>query len=154
MRTLAPVLLGEAEAFLQSRLEGTNVVQMYLERFPGEGEDRAMAIRTDLADALHHAAPQLSPATTVREISVVAMPSSPEVQEQLLAAAPETRIVQDDLADEILFYREDPDVAVGQLPHMAAEVREIYREGAAIEPGLLHSRIDITEWRPAAVHSS
>src|SRR5205823_2601263 len=77
IKTLAPALLQEAEAFLRTRIQGTNVVDMYLASFPGEGEDRTIAIRTDLADAFNQAALTLSP-ETVQEISLIALPPAPE----------------------------------------------------------------------------
>src|SRR5205807_200838 len=89
IKTLAPALQLEAETFLRSRIEGTSVVDMYLASFPGQGEDRTIAIRTDLADAFNQAALALSPEGDVQEISLIALPPAPELEEHLAAATPE-----------------------------------------------------------------
>src|SRR5262245_1441366 len=133
IKELAPALLHEAEAFLQARLTEASVVDLYLDPFDSDDEEAMVAaIQADLASAFNLACPELSDKTSPNEISVIAVPDGTRgdaLRDLAARAFPAARIVVSDLIDEVLFYREDPQLRLNQIDQLGPSVREAYRQG-------------------------
>jgi len=157
IRGLLAALLQETEAFLGSRLEDANVVEMFLaqHRRPGDSEGDEPAAAVDLAAAYEEAAPELFVARTeqAREMCILTAPPGPgeESFRQLAQQAlPETALIAAPSADEILFYREETRLPLSELKHLGPLGREAYRQMTAVENFTPHSRVDVAEWRELA----
>jgi hypothetical protein len=153
IKTLSPMIQDQAESYLDSRLESANIVDMYLKQFP-EGEGQANVLKDNLTAAFDGAAPALARLAADKEISLIAIPAGnvgKPLREPLRECFPHARIVATDLCDEIVFYREDPHVMLADLEQLGPVAQDAYRQRAVRDPGSLHSRIDITDWRSAVL---
>ncbi len=149
IKTLAPALLHEAVAFLHARLAGSNVVDLYREQF---ADTESHLLHDDLMAAYDEAAPELARMAGAQEISLIALPAGTPgeaLQEPLRRTFPHAKIVDAGGSDEILLYREDPHLVLADLEQLGPIAQEAYRKKSAQDPSSLHSRTDITDWRPA-----
>ncbi len=151
LKNLEAAMQREAEAFVAARLTTTNVVDMYLAQQGSEEEAQA-----DLVDALDEAAPDLADARASRnsEIQVLVVPAGPageKLAELARTSLPKVTLLTDPHSDDIVFYREVPQVELSKLEQLGPVGYEAYRQMAAVEHLTPHSRNDITEWRAAAL---
>src|SRR4029077_2096753 len=105
------------------------------------------------AGAFEEALPELAGAGRggEREIGILAVPAGPEGESfrtLVEHALPDTPLVAAASTEEIVFYREQPNLQVMALPQLSAKAREVYQQLLA-EQGMPHSRIDISDWLPA-----
>jgi hypothetical protein len=162
IKELAPALIHQAEAFLQDRLEGTHLVDLYAAALGGADNDRQTRMTEDLAVAFAQAAPELSvslapaPNHEEQEFTLISVPADPEAQslrEALARVLPHVRQTPSDLPNEVVVYREMPRVDLNRLEQLGPAAREAYGQGAGLDPAFLHSRTDITDWRAAVAAS-
>jgi hypothetical protein len=153
IRDLAPAMVQEAEAFLEPRLEVSNVAEMFLARYSDDAEEGARLDR-DLQAAFEAAAAQFGRPTPDHDGCIIAFPTGP-AGERLRRRAqdlfPGATLITSDRVDEIIFYRDPGPLALAELEPMGPAGQEAYR--CANDPSTIHSRIDITEWRPAVAVS-
>jgi serine/threonine protein kinase len=139
----------EVEAFVGSRLAGTSVAEMYLARHSQEGN-----ILEDLVGMFEEATPELAgPRTThQREFCLLATPSG-TAGEQLCSLAQQAlsdrEFIVAPSTDDIVLYREVPQVRLADLEQLGPLAYEAYRLLSSVEHFTPHSRIDIKEWRAA-----
>jgi hypothetical protein len=136
----------EAEPVAETRLVGTNVVDMYLERY--ESEQQAM---DGIARAFDEAAPMLMGPRDARraEVQVLAAPPGPSEErfrDLARRALPETNLVAAASADDIALYRELPRLPISALEQLGSAGLEAYRQLTTVENFTPHSRTDIPEW--------
>ena len=84
------------------------------------------------------------------EICILAVPPGPEgesFRKLVDHALPDTRLEAAASTDDIVFYREQPDVLVTALPHLGPTARESYQQ-ILTEQFTPHSRVDISAWLP------
>jgi eukaryotic-like serine/threonine-protein kinase len=149
VRTLAPLMLQEAETFLAPRFQGASVAEMWqLDKGDGTG-----AVAADLVAAFDEAAPTLGKMSAQKEISVVAFPTTPagrQLKSLAQGAIPEAQLIDSDRNDEIIFYRELQQVSLQDLEQCNVVAQEAYRQRCATDPAFLHSRTDVAAWQSAA----
>jgi hypothetical protein len=149
VRTLAPLMLQEAETFLGPRFQGASVAEMWqLDKGDGAG-----AVAADLVAAFDEAAPTLGKMSAQKEISVVAFPTTPagrQLKGLAQSSIPDAQLIDSDRNDEITFYRELQQVSLQDLEQCNVIAQEAYRQRCASDPAFLHSRTDVAAWQSAA----
>jgi hypothetical protein len=149
VRTLAPLMLQEAETFLSPRFQGASVAEMWqLDKGDGVG-----AVAADLVAAFDEAAPTLGKMSAQKEISVVAFPTTPagrQLKTMAQQSIPDAQLIDADRNDEITFYREMQQVSLQDLEQCNPVAQEAYRQRCATDPAFLHSRTDVAAWQSAA----
>ena len=83
------------------------------------------------------------------EIRLLAIPTGPGEEEFRAIARdclPGSEIVNGSSSEEILFFREEPDVPLSQIKLLGGQAQEAYRQMLASELAPPHTRADITEW--------
>jgi serine/threonine protein kinase len=143
----------ELEQVAQTSLGRANAAEVYLEQHAENP-----AVYADLADAFDQAQPELSSSRQAgrQELCILAAPADPEGERfraLVRRALPETRLLVAASTDDILFYREHPQVMLTELPQMGPAAREVYQQVLATEPLSPHSRSDIAAALPAKVAS-
>lgn len=144
VRALAPVMIGEAEAYLDTRFPPPSVVDLMR---ADEMTDLGEVVR----DMYEEAAPDAKTIVLEREFSVAGLPD--DEQGQGLAAVmasvlPDVKVVPTDRCEEILFVREQILTSLNELEQMGPIAQEAYRQRLAQDPISLHSREDIPDWNP------
>jgi serine/threonine protein kinase len=160
LRTLAPAMLDEVRAFLEPRLAGADVAEVYLEQHqatePADGSATDM-LRQDLMTAHGKAAPELRGSFSCPETFVLGVPAGSGGQElrdlarEALAVRSQVDAVTD---DEIVFYREYQNLSLAELEQFGQAAQEAYRKLLAQDYLTPHSRVDITNWQPQVVISN
>jgi serine/threonine protein kinase len=147
LREVAPAVQAEAEAFLDTRLEGADVIEMYLAATAGESEEAAS---DSLVDAFEEARSDLTLSSPTEEVCLVALPPSPHQEKfrNLVRDALRIEAPVADSADEILLYRERWFASPWEIKQLAREAREIYEQCRKLEHLTPHCRMDIAEWQP------
>jgi hypothetical protein len=128
----------------EQRIGATDVATLFLERFPSDEQAAG-----ELASAFDAAAPD-SPGSksgpVSGEVCVLLAPATPG-GERLKAlagqAVPDVPWVHARGGDEIIIYREAPQLAIADVPQFAPTAQEAYAQMTAVEHFTPHSRIDI-----------
>jgi serine/threonine protein kinase len=152
VRGLAPLMRREAEQFLETQIGSASVVNMYRNQkaTADDGQDPEELLVNHLVEAYDEAAPELAKGNTDKEICLVCIPAGPEGEgfaDLVRRALPQAHLVFTDRTDEIVIYREDLEMPLSDVELLGPLGQEFYRQRAASDPSLLHSRGDITEWR-------
>jgi serine/threonine protein kinase len=148
LKTLAPAILREAEAFLEPFLQGASVADLFLKQKGGPDGSAA----PDLQDALDEAVPDLGKAASDKEICVVVLPNDEAgvvLENQVRAVHPQAMVVSTPRNDEILIYREQLQFTGADLEQLGPTAQDAYRQRETHDPGTLHCREDIVEWQNA-----
>jgi hypothetical protein len=151
LREFVPVLQQEAETFLEARLGGADVVQMYIKMHEADqpGPERYDALHADLANAFAAAAPVLAAGSKGEELSILGAPDGPEesrFRHVARQALPVHHVIPTQCFDEVLIYRERALPDLTALPQFGAPAREAYRQMSAVEHFTPHCRSDIDTW--------
>jgi len=146
VRELGMAMQQQAENFMGARLVGTNVVEMFLSQRP-----RPEEACEDIVAAFDDARPNLvEDDPPENEIRVLALPPGP-LGEQFKALAqqalPEAKLAVTESADDIVIYREWPQLPLASLKLMGAPGESIYRQMNSSEAFPPHTRIDILDWQ-------
>jgi serine/threonine protein kinase len=156
IRTLAPLLVDEAEKFLQPRVDSASVAELLLQRYLDD-DDAEARLESDLQEAVDEAAPELLTASPDKEMCIIAIPAG-EAGEHLRATAkklfPRAILVTSERTDEILIYRGFEQLDLADLQQLGPAAQDAYRKRHAKDPTILHTRADIPEWRPVVVNST
>jgi hypothetical protein len=150
IKKLQAVMEQEAEGFLQEFISSASIADLYL-----GSTARVEETLQDLAEMYRAAAPGLNASRLGlhSEVCIVASPPGPaskRFNDLLHQAVPQAEIEPVPNDDEILIYREVPNIALGELDQLGPLGYDAYRQLSTIEHFTPHSRLDITEWRAAA----
>jgi eukaryotic-like serine/threonine-protein kinase len=155
VRAVAPLLIRQAERFLEPRLEGSSVAEMYFaylgSTYPSGAHEAAAS---ELWTFYDKAQAQVGDQTSDEEIALIAVPNDARGREfrgLLEANLPTAHVLMTSRTDEIVFYRERLNIALGDLEQVGLAGQEAYRLRAAHDPAALHCREDITDWQPLAL---
>jgi serine/threonine protein kinase len=149
IRTLGPALLDEAERFLDPRLEGANVAELLLARYPDNAEGQSQ-LGHDLLNAYDRAAPELASGDAEQEVCIITVPpgeAGDRFRTLVGSLFPKAMLVSSDTTDEILIYRGCHHLELTDLEQFGPTGQAAYRSGTLQDPSWLHSRRDISEWR-------
>jgi serine/threonine protein kinase len=141
---LEAAMVAEMSLAIEDHFTGLNIVDMYLDRNPQDQQ-----ALEGLAKAFDHAAPVGSSGQD--QFAIVTLPSGAQnerFRKLLQHAVPTADIVEAPAADEVVFYREETQAALADLEQVQASGQEAYQQLTATENFTLHSRMDITDWRP------
>lgn len=148
LANLEEAMQRQAEAFVDARLGGVNVAEMYLAQQANEDE-----ARDDLDAAFEEAAPELSKARApASEICILAAPPGPVgecFRDLARRALPDVDMVAAAGTDDIVFYRELAHQRLSDLEQLGPLGYEAYRQIVTLKDLTPHSRTDIVEWRAA-----
>ena len=148
VRTLAPVMIQEAEEFLAARLgEQSGTGLSLVETGSADGGVEQMTAAFD------EAAPELGKISAQKEIAIASFPMTPtgrQLKSLAESALPGIELIDAHDDNEITFYRETQQVALQDLEQFGSVAQEAYRHCCANDPTFLHSRGDVTGWQPAA----
>lgn len=147
---LEAALLQRAEELAAESLAGFDVAEMFLDRHKEEE-----AVKEQIVAAFDEAAPEFATARLSRqpEICILAAPATPagaRFRELANSALPDVAPVWAACGDDILFYREVPNLLVANLEQLGAQGLESYRQLISVAHFTPHNRRDITEWQPVA----
>ncbi|QJW95584.1 tubulin-like doman-containing protein [Frigoriglobus tundricola] len=134
------LLLTKARAFLDTKLDHSDPAAVFFRSRTQTGTAEAL-----LAEALDEAMPDLKPAgARPYEMVVMGVPPGPD-GERLVGlvrtALPDLEMTAAPLPDDICFYREYPQVPLGDLPQLGASAREAYAQMGNDHPA--HARVDV-----------
>jgi hypothetical protein len=146
---LEQVMQGKAAEFVEARLAGMSVANMYLAEHTDEEETL-----DDLDAVFERAAPELTGrrSSTKGEICLLAAPPGPvgeRFREVARRALSDVDLVTATVADDIIFYREISYLRLADLEHVGPLGYDAYRQIITLKSFTPHSRIDINEWRAA-----
>jgi hypothetical protein len=147
--SLETAMQNEAEAFVEARLAGVNIADMYLTQHEDDEQTQ-----DDLAAAFREAAPKLAggPKAGADEVCILGVPQGPageHISHLAREALPEADLETAATADDIILYREIPRLPLADLEQLGPLAYEAYRQMSAVEHFTPHSRTDILEWRAA-----
>jgi hypothetical protein len=149
-KELAGAVYEHVAAFADAPLGQAHTAEMYLEQHA-----EAEAALADLASAFEEAVPELADPRLAaeQELCVLAVPPGPEgtlFRTLVGRALPDRELAAAASTDDIVFYREQPQVSLESLPQLGPAAREAYQQLLAAGPhGTPHSRIDIIHRLPA-----
>jgi len=144
VKTLEGAMQKEVEAFLTSTSAGHNVAELLLEQYPAE-EDAVNEISTGFDEAV----PELA-GVHVEESSQVCILSVPTGKAGARVVELAHRIVPDAVSipgatgEEILLYRESPNLDPARFEQLGPPCREAYRQMLRVEHFSPHSRNDVS----------
>ncbi|HXG11429.1 MAG TPA: tubulin-like doman-containing protein [Gemmataceae bacterium] len=149
LKGLEAAMMQEAKAFVESRLTATDAAEMFLTQFPDEEQAKA-----EIVNAFHEAVPQLVVAGRGaghddEGICVVAAPSGPageRFRQLACEALPDVEITDGVSSDDLIIYREWPNLPLTDLEQFGPVGREAYRQMTSVEHFTPHTRIDIVRW--------
>jgi hypothetical protein len=163
LNAAAPKLLGElemalqeqAEAFIAPRLGEADTAEFFLKQYQQEQD-----MVKDIAGGFHQASPlslgsgtagstEAAPSAGATDIHVLTVPAGSAGErfiELARKAMPGTDLAVAAGTDDILFYRESPNLVFGDLPQLGPRFQQAYQEMCALENFTPHSRCDIKQW--------
>jgi hypothetical protein len=150
VKALAPAMIRAAETFLEPRLQGVSIAEMFLHQ-PGASVDKTI-LRTTLEKAFAAAEPSIGKGSSVKENAVVVVPAGPagaELETLVKEVLPTVKMARTQRYDEILIYREKTQLTAAHLEQLGPMAQEAYRQKLAVDPGSLHTREDIDAWQTA-----
>jgi hypothetical protein len=154
VKTLAPAMLLEAEAFLGERLQGESVAEMYLTGKRSEFAETADdMIFDDLQRCLDEATPDVGRISENNEISIVTLPDDEhgkQLQTLLNERSRDVKILLTDRQDEMIFYHEIMNFRWKDLEQLGPIAAEAYQQRSAADPSTLHTREDVFELQSLA----
>lgn len=138
------LMQAQAEKFAAARMNETDAADFFLKQYQ---EDKEIA--KDIVGAFHQADPAISDSEKGKEIHALTVPAGPAGER--FADHARQAMAGIDLAvafgtDEILFYREIPDLSLADLPQLGPKFQQAYQELSAQQNFTPHSREDITNW--------
>ena len=146
---LEGAMVAEMRAVVQEHFAAHCVVDMYLSRHP-QDEEAIDDLAMTYADA---SAPLPAHEHSNEEVGIVTVPPASDnhrLGKLLQQAAPSAQIVDSPSSDEIAFYRETTLTNFAELGLVTSSGKDAFRQLASTENFSLHSRMDITDWRPIA----
>ncbi len=129
-------------------LEGASVADLFIKK---QGSSEADP-RDALMEAYDEAAPDVEKAAAGKEICVVVVPDDEPgtvLKDALKDVLPDATVIGCERRDEIIFYREQLELAGNDLPQLGDAAEEAFRQRETQDPGTLHCREDILEWQTA-----
>jgi hypothetical protein len=151
---LKEAIAREVAAVAETSLGRAHAAELYLEQ---HAEDPA--VDADLADAFEEARPELAGARdgARQGLCILAVPPGPEgerFRSLVEHALPNETMLPAPSTDDVVFYREQPRVALAELPQLGPAACEAYRQALASDQPSPHSRMDIPAWLPSAAPGS
>lgn len=151
VRSLAPLMLQEAQGFLGIRMQGSSVADMYLARKRAEYADAAdESIRDDLQKCLGEATPDFGGLSETNEIALVSLPNDDAGQSLrtlLTVNGFKAQITFSERTDEMVFHQENLPISWKEIEPFGPVAREAYEQRCAIDSASLHSREDLFDWQ-------
>lgn len=147
VRTLAPIMVHEAEAFLGKLVQDEARTELEI----ADPQDAADA--ETLRGAFELAAPSRGKISEPAEIAVAAFPATPSgrlFKDLARTALPGVQLIDSRDGDDITFYRETQQISLQDLQQYGSVAQEAYRSCCAVDPVSLHSRTDVPGWQSAA----
>jgi len=138
-----------AEAQLNDRLGEASAAAAYLEQHGGEGD-----LQTDLQAALQEAEPLLPGkrygGPELCQVLVPADAAGDALGQEVQAIVHDAEVIAVPNGSDVYFYRERPNVPLGELPQLGLLAEEVYKQMTAGGQFTPHTRTDIGEWLPAS----
>jgi hypothetical protein len=149
LRDVEAAMQQEAEAFVDTRLGGMEVAELYLAGHAGDEEtlEDLCAIFKEARPAaleMNHSAEQ-----GLNVLAVPPHPSGERLYELAKQALPDISWIRVDSKDDIVIYREIPRLPLPELAQLGPLAYEAYCHMSQVEYFTPHSRTDITEWKAA-----
>src|SRR5207249_1969 len=123
LKTLAPAMLNEGAAFLDSLLEGASVADLFIKQKGGPNADP----RDALLQAYDEAAPEPGKRSSGKELCVVIVPDDEQgetLRDALGDVLPAAKVVTSGRSDEIVFYREQLELTPADLEQFVPAAKE------------------------------
>jgi hypothetical protein len=135
----------EVARAVEARIGGCDAAALFFELF--SRDEQAVAELTTAFDEAAPDSPTIRSGPPRHELCVLAVPATP-AGERLRALAkqalPETPLVHAPGSDEIIIYREIPQVSLADLEQLGSTALAAYRQMLAVEHFTPHNRIDIS----------
>jgi len=138
----------EVAALAETSLGRAHAAELYVEQHAADAQ-----VSDDLAGAFAEAQPELAGGARAlrKELFLLAVPAGPEgerFRSLVRQALPETPMLEVASPDDIVFYREQQNVLLTELPQLGPAAREIYSQVLATDQFSPHSREDMAAWLP------
>lgn len=149
VRTMEDAMQNLAEAFVASKLTDLNIVEMFLSQY----EEEPDAANDAIVNAYQDAVPELARKVNCSEpeIRIVAAPPGEGAEgfrNIVRRALPNMQIVFTESPDDLVIYREQPDVPIEGLEVLGKLGQDAYKHMSGNENFHPHCREDITDWQP------
>jgi eukaryotic-like serine/threonine-protein kinase len=143
LKNVEAAILETTRDFVGSRLPKTDVAEQFLEQ-----NVEAERAQTEIGDFFAEAMPELNPGRTSRlsEVSVLAVPpgsAGEKFREIALQALPENELHPALGTDDVVIYRELPNLPLIDLEQLGSQGQDAYRQMSAAENFTPHSRNDV-----------
>jgi eukaryotic-like serine/threonine-protein kinase len=144
IRNLEGAMQKEVEAFLNSCSAGHNVAELLLEQYPSE-EDAVNELSTGFDEAVPElAGVQVDESSEVCVLSVPTGKAGERIVELAHRVVPDAVSIPGIMGEEILLYREWPNLDPARLEQLGPPCREAYRQMLQVEHYSPHSRNDVS----------
>jgi serine/threonine protein kinase len=143
VKILEAMMQQEAEAFVAAGPVGSHVADLFLEQYPNEDQAAEEIVTCHEEASPEWTGKRSGPAA---EFSILAVPPGPagqSVQELAKKALPDVRFATTTSADDILLYRECPQLKLADLDHLGPAGYEAYRQMTTTDHLTPHTRIDV-----------
>lgn len=143
------LLLARSREFLDEKLDHSDPATVFFQNRTADGTAQSL-----VAEAFDEAAPELKSTTLGKpvEVAVLAVPPGPagdQFRALVAETIPTAEFIPAPLPDDICFYREYPQLALGDLPQLGPPGREAYQQLAAADHPP-HARMDVPWQLPSS----
>ncbi|HZZ78997.1 MAG TPA: tubulin-like doman-containing protein, partial [Gemmataceae bacterium] len=155
VRNLVPVMLQEGERYLDERLQGASVAEMYLARMGAGDEEQKddSALVDDVQGLLEEATPEFGRMGHDNVINIVSLPNDEHgvaLQSTIRKQFRDAKIQLTDRQDEMVFFREIDHIQWKDVEQLGPIALEVYQQRCSADPSSVHSREDVFEWQVIA----
>jgi eukaryotic-like serine/threonine-protein kinase len=149
LQDLEMAMQQEVEGFVSERLASHDVAALYL-----EGEERELQAPQDLVTAFDEAVPELAGSLGGQNAELCVLGTPPggageRIRELTRKQLADVALVDATTQDDILLYREFPQLPLTSLAQLGSAARQAYVQVCGAEHYTAHSRTDIVDWRGA-----
>ncbi|MBY0528186.1 MAG: protein kinase [Gemmataceae bacterium] len=142
------VMQQQTEAHVEGILGKASVAAMYLKERPGDAE-----VCADVTRAFEEATPSLAgPRQSCRELRFLVVPADlagERLGKLAKTTSEDVEVVAVTGGEDVFFYREQPQLALADLPQLGLMAEEAYRQMTSAGSFTPHTRMDVLDWLQA-----
>jgi len=135
----------EVTTFCESQMTRAHAAEIYVQQHRADP-----AVLAELSGAFEEAVPQLISRSGQKEVAILAVPPGPEgdyFRGQVKQALPAQEFVNAASTDDIVFYREQLNLSIADIPQAGGAAYEAYQQQLGEDQFTPHTRTDVI-WRP------
>ena len=144
-KELQEAVYREVATFADSQMTKAHAAEIYVQQHSADA-----AVLAELSGAFEQAVPPLLGGSAQKELAILAVPTGPEgdyFRRLVGQALPGQEFVNASSTDDIVFYRERPNLSLAELPQLSGQAYEAYQHLLSEDQFSPHTRMDMS-WKP------